>query len=487
MNQINHAAIAKLILSISLLMVLSVANADRKDDTPVLDVDASGTVNPLTDGLMILRSMFGFTDDALTDSAVDLTNCQDCDSEEIEEYIADVRGLTFGKINSTDDQNISGSALNGTTLTIGIENGESESVDLSGLIDGIGVTSDQADAITANTAKTGITSDQADAITANTAKTGITSDQADAIVANTAKTGITSDQASAIAANTIKTGITTDQASAITANTAKTGITSDQASAITANTAKTGITADQASAITANTAKTGITSDQASAITANTAKTGITSEQASAITANTAKSGTDDQNISGSGLSGTTLTIGIEGGNSETVNLSSLTSGFSVVPRAIATSITPTSSMKTFYSQFSSQKTMTVSKISVWGGNFAGGDGSGVTVVAGLYKGVLGDGTFSGNLVGQGSVTTSGTERLEISLTAESGQNLSITELEDLVFAVSISSNNYSLRTFCPSSQNRSDTSRSNSSYFSSLPSDPSGNSYQCFPAFYVH
>jgi hypothetical protein len=35
-------------------------------------------------------------------------------------------------------------------------------------------------------------------------------------------------------------------------------------------------------------------------------------------------SGTDDQNISGSGLSGTTLTIGIEGGTSQTVDLSSL-------------------------------------------------------------------------------------------------------------------------------------------------------------------
>ena len=36
--------------------------------------------------------------------------------------------------------------------------------------------------------------------------------------------------------------------------------------------------------------------------------------------------GTDDQNISGSSLSGTTLTIGIEGGSSETVDLSSLSS-----------------------------------------------------------------------------------------------------------------------------------------------------------------
>ena len=205
---------AKLLLSWVLLMFLSVANADRDEDTLVLDVDASGTVTPLTDGLMILRSMFGFTDDALTNAAVDLTNCQDCDSEEIEKYIADVRGLTFGKINSVDDQNISGSALNGTTLTIGIENGDSESVDLSGLIDGVGVTSDQATAITANTAKTGITSDQASAITANTAKTGITTDQASAITANTAKTGITSDQASAITANTAKTGVPNTDGSA---------------------------------------------------------------------------------------------------------------------------------------------------------------------------------------------------------------------------------------------------------------------------------
>jgi hypothetical protein len=205
------------------------------------------------------------------------------------------------------------------------------------------ITTAQASAITANTAKTGITSGQASAITANTAKTGITSAQASAITANTAKTGITSSQASAITANTAKvtdtgvpavlsngsvpslntnisagemrtligagtsslvigttstramagdtTTISSSQASAITANSAKTGITSAQASAITANTAKTGITSSQASAITANTAKTGITTSQASAITANTAKVGITTTQASNITTNNAKVG----------------------------------------------------------------------------------------------------------------------------------------------------------------------------------------------------
>ena len=51
-------------------------------------------------------------------------------------------------------------------------------------------------------------------------------------------TTITTSQAKAITANTAKTGITTEQAKAITTNTAKTGITDSQASAITANTKK---------------------------------------------------------------------------------------------------------------------------------------------------------------------------------------------------------------------------------------------------------
>ena len=51
---------------------------------------------------------------------------------------------------------------------------------------------------------TSISTSQANAITANTAKTGITTSQANAITANTAKTGISTSQASAIAANTAK-------------------------------------------------------------------------------------------------------------------------------------------------------------------------------------------------------------------------------------------------------------------------------------------
>ena len=191
--------------------------------------------------------------------------------------------------NTTTISTAQASAITANTAKTGISSAQTSAITANTAKTGI--TSSQASAITANTSKTGITSSQASAITANTSKTGITSSQASAITANTSKTGITSSQASAITANTSKTGITSAQASAITANTSKTGITSSQSSAITANTAKTGISSSQTSAITANTNKTGISSAQTSAITANTAKTGITSSQASAITANTSKTG----------------------------------------------------------------------------------------------------------------------------------------------------------------------------------------------------
>jgi len=185
----------------------------------------------------------------------------------------------------------------------------------------VGITAQQASDITSNTAKTGITSNQATAITDNTAKLGYTEAAATAITAvavNTLKVGITAQQASDITSNNAKTVITTEQSDAIAANTAKTGITSDQATAITDNTAKVGyteaavtantavavntlkvgITAQQASDITSNNAKTVITTVQSDAIVANTAKTGITSDQATAIKDNTTKVGYTDALVS---------------------------------------------------------------------------------------------------------------------------------------------------------------------------------------------
>jgi hypothetical protein len=146
----------------------------------------------------------------------------------------------------------------------------------------------------ANTNKGGVMSAALfDKVSANTSKTGITSAQASAITANTAKEtfpGLGTSSSTALAGDT--TTISGAQASAITANTAKTGITSGQASAITANTSKTGITSAQASAITANTSKVtfpGLGTTGTKALAGNT--TTISSAQASAITANTSKTG----------------------------------------------------------------------------------------------------------------------------------------------------------------------------------------------------
>ncbi len=157
-----------------------------------------------------------------------------------------------------------------------------------------GITTAQADAITANTAKVGLTPDQV-TILNNTSGSNSGDQDISGIAANaTAITDLETEQSTqdeAIAANTAKVGITPTQASEISANTAKVGITPAQASEISANTAKVGITPAQASEISANTAKVGITPAQASEISANTAKVGITPAQASEISANTSKVG----------------------------------------------------------------------------------------------------------------------------------------------------------------------------------------------------
>ena len=61
--------------------------AQRFADASALDVDLDGQVEALTDGLLILRRMFGFTDATLVTGAVDLANCQRCGAPAIAAYI----------------------------------------------------------------------------------------------------------------------------------------------------------------------------------------------------------------------------------------------------------------------------------------------------------------------------------------------------------------------------------------------------------------
>ncbi len=54
---------------------------------PALDIDGDGETEPLTDGLLNLRRRFGFTGATLITGAVDLVNCTRCTAPSIEQYL----------------------------------------------------------------------------------------------------------------------------------------------------------------------------------------------------------------------------------------------------------------------------------------------------------------------------------------------------------------------------------------------------------------
>jgi hypothetical protein len=78
------------------------ANGQRAEDTSILDIDASGEVDPMTDGLLMMRSMFGFTDDVLVDGAI-AEDCAECDPAQIQEHISMVKGMTISQLNSAGE------------------------------------------------------------------------------------------------------------------------------------------------------------------------------------------------------------------------------------------------------------------------------------------------------------------------------------------------------------------------------------------------
>jgi hypothetical protein len=57
----------------------------------LLDVDDNGSVVGLSDGMLALRFLFGFSDEALTDGVV-ATDCHRCDSESLIEYLSILAG-----------------------------------------------------------------------------------------------------------------------------------------------------------------------------------------------------------------------------------------------------------------------------------------------------------------------------------------------------------------------------------------------------------
>jgi phosphoheptose isomerase len=61
--------------------------AQRYDNIAILDVDGNGSTTPLTDGLLVLRFLFGFTGNTLVAGAVDQIGCVRCDATAIQAYL----------------------------------------------------------------------------------------------------------------------------------------------------------------------------------------------------------------------------------------------------------------------------------------------------------------------------------------------------------------------------------------------------------------
>ena len=99
-------------------------------DTPggvELDIDGDGETDALTDGLLVLRRLFGFTGTTLISGAVDTANCSRCAAEDIASYI-DGLGLALDIDGDTDLESLTDGLLvlrylfgfTGTTLTSGV-------------------------------------------------------------------------------------------------------------------------------------------------------------------------------------------------------------------------------------------------------------------------------------------------------------------------------------------------------------------------------
>jgi len=76
----------KNLLVIVFLLLLTAGNPERATARPLLDIDGNGEIKALSDGLIIIRHLFGFTGDALVQGAVD-PDCTKCSADEISEHL----------------------------------------------------------------------------------------------------------------------------------------------------------------------------------------------------------------------------------------------------------------------------------------------------------------------------------------------------------------------------------------------------------------
>jgi hypothetical protein len=541
-----------------LAITFSYAQEFRADDTSILDIDGSGEVDALTDGLLLLRSMFELTDDALVTGVVDSVNCKECDAEGIDSYITSIKGATYGGLTpepgppgpqgekgdkgDTGPQGEKGDK--GDTGSQGIAGADGAKGD-TGATGAKGDTGSQGiQGIKGDTGSQGIAgADGAKGDTGATGASGVAgsvTELTDALVEDNSlyiandPSATTSDAQHnvAIGPNAL-IAITTGDANiavgfSLTSNTEgsvntsvgygalKENLTGNYNSgygrgALIENTTGSGNTAYGWDALSEN--KTG------SYNTAVGAKADLGADNLTNATAigngaivtasNTMQLGnTSVTNVKTSGsVTAGAITIpntdGVSGqvlktNGSGTLSWAGSSQGFAPVSLALINgtySLGNNSTTVVWYQIFAEQ-TMAVSKISVWGTATNTLD----TVRIGLYRGVLGgsSGSTDATLIGQGSANnTNGTmARSEILLSAESGQNLNITEMESLIIGISVNKNvgNWDPWVNCSGMNyfgNDLNLTRSTTLDYSTMPASPGPylGSWKsnCKPIVYIH
>jgi hypothetical protein len=553
-----------------LAITFSYAQEFRADDTSILDIDGSGEVDALTDGLLLLRSMFELTDDALVTGVVDSVNCKECDAEGIDSYITSIKGATYGGLTpepgppgpqgekgdkgDTGPQGEKGDKGDtgpqgekgdkGDTGSQGIAGADGAKGD-TGATGAKGDTGSQGiQGIKGDTGSQGIAgADGAKGDTGATGASGVAgsvTELTDALVEDNSlyiandPSATTSDAQHnvAIGPNAL-IAITTGDANiavgfSLTSNTEgsvntsvgygalKENLTGNYNSgygrgALIENTTGSGNTAYGWDALSEN--KTG------SYNTAVGAKADLGADNLTNATAigngaivtasNTMQLGnTSVTNVKTSGsVTAGAITIpntdGVSGqvlktNGSGTLSWAGSSQGFAPVSLALINgtySLGNNSTTVVWYQIFAEQ-TMAVSKISVWGTATNTLD----TVRIGLYRGVLGgsSGSTDATLIGQGSANnTNGTmARSEILLSAESGQNLNITEMESLIIGISVNKNvgNWDPWVNCSGMNyfgNDLNLTRSTTLDYSTMPASPvpylGSWKSNCKPIVYIH
>ncbi|WP_430930938.1 hypothetical protein [Robiginitalea biformata] len=287
------------------------------DDQNISGSGLSGTdltigIENGTNEVVDLSSLLDNTDDQNLTLAANSLSIEDGNSVDLSGYldntddqnltlagntlsIEDGNSVDLSGFVSTDDQNISGSGLSGTDLTIGIENGTNEVIDLSSLVD-------DADADPTNELQT----------ISRTGTDVTLSDGGGTVSVADNDNDSSNETNTAFAVNAGNLEIT-DAAGTLSVPVSSLG-SDDQNLTLAANSLsiEDGNSVDLSGYLDN-------TDDQNLTLAGNT----LSIEDGNSVDLSGFVS-TDDQNISGSGLSGTDLTIGIENGTNEVIDLSSL-------------------------------------------------------------------------------------------------------------------------------------------------------------------